>query len=146
MLRHLTHHSVIMVLTLLVGLLSLGVQSMPSGSLLCTEQNGEMVLETDADECCAKSSVSSEGVGSSSLLTVQVISATCSNCVDLAFPHDHFALNRMPTVAGAVALSDLPLVAIINWIVASPAPPRAADVAYVRPSYLVQLATIVIRC
>ena len=145
MLRNFTARSALIILALLVGLGSVVVQSLPAGSILCVEQGGHVALESTINICC-QSMIDVNGDGIPDPCSPESGVVSCKRCVDIYLPHDRFDLGQTPSVFAPTVVSDLPLIAIIDWPVARMTPPRRSCGAPVRPPHLIQIAAIVIRC
>jgi hypothetical protein len=141
--RHFSGRSAITMLAIFACLLSLGIQSLPAGSVLCMEHGGHIALECSSDICCL-SLVDGDRTTDSGSSATGV--KACKQCVDLCLPHDRFGLRHPPTVIVPVMFPESRVVAIIDWPVTRPLPRWTVDVAFVRPRHLAEIATIVIRC
>jgi hypothetical protein len=143
-LRQVTSRSVLMALALFMSLMSVGIQSLPAGSVLCMEQGGHFAWENSANVCC-QSMIDADGDGIPDPPVPQSGVISCKHCTDFYMPHDRFDLGQAPTADVSAVVGDLPLVAIIDWPVTR-AVPRLVGDTFARSPHLIRIATTVIRC
>ena len=134
-----------MVLALFAGLLSLGMRSLPPGSVLCIGQDGHVALESTADTCCLSTGTVDEHSPSTTHPSA-TDHDSCENCVDFVLPHGHVDVSLTPMACVWPATPALSVVAVIVWPRECPAHQLMIAVPTGRPRHLVEIATVIIRC
>src|SRR4051812_32387556 len=99
--------SLLVAVALIAGFFSLLGQAVPSGSLICLEESGKLVLEWEGAHCCA-------ALGSTSGHDALAPDA-CGNCTDCLLTREQADQVRIPVVVVPQPVGDLQVVALIAW-------------------------------